>query len=289
MLAAMYMLLKPTSTSTTSWSQKPYSSVPEPRNGDSGGGGDGAPLAPPIAEKKIVAPPSPPQPAGEPGSTGNTGSMVTNEGEVVQEEKKKKKKKKLTSSLFEFSGQDIPIGGPVSGGKESKDKDKDKGKDKDKNKDKGGDSGSKSKPKDKNKDKGKGKDKGKDKGKEKPKDMSKDKSKTPSQPDTPPPPVEPAPPAPKPVVVPDTEPQHPWNENNKIVVDESAFAEEDDPPEIDPDSPISNPVNKNVIPPGGDGMRQSGSGSGKTPSYSCLLYTSPSPRDGLLSRMPSSA
>ena len=27
----------------------------------------------------------------------------------------------------------------------------------------------------------------------------------------------------------------------------------------------------------------------KYPSYSCLLYTSPSPRDGLLSRMPSSA
>ena len=26
-----------------------------------------------------------------------------------------------------------------------------------------------------------------------------------------------------------------------------------------------------------------------TPSYVCLLYTSPSPRDGLLSRMPSSA
>ena len=25
------------------------------------------------------------------------------------------------------------------------------------------------------------------------------------------------------------------------------------------------------------------------PAYSCLLYTSPSPRDGLLSRMPSSA
>ena len=25
------------------------------------------------------------------------------------------------------------------------------------------------------------------------------------------------------------------------------------------------------------------------PSYTCLLYTSPSPRDGLLSRMPSSA
>ena len=25
------------------------------------------------------------------------------------------------------------------------------------------------------------------------------------------------------------------------------------------------------------------------PSYGCLLYTSPSPRDGLLSRMPSSA
>ena len=31
-------------------------------------------------------------------------------------------------------------------------------------------------------------------------------------------------------------------------------------------------------------------GSGKsTLSYICLLYTSPSPRDGLLSRMPSSA
>eukprot|EP01016_Furgasonia_blochmanni_P023457 TRINITY_DN2531_c0_g2_i5.p4 TRINITY_DN2531_c0_g2~~TRINITY_DN2531_c0_g2_i5.p4 ORF type:complete len:106 (+),score=3.41 TRINITY_DN2531_c0_g2_i5:2533-2850(+) len=27
----------------------------------------------------------------------------------------------------------------------------------------------------------------------------------------------------------------------------------------------------------------------KMPMYSCLLYTSPSPRDGLLSRMPSSA
>ena len=27
----------------------------------------------------------------------------------------------------------------------------------------------------------------------------------------------------------------------------------------------------------------------KTPGYACLLYTSPSPRDGLLSRMPSSA
>jgi len=38
-----------------------------------------------------------------------------------------------------------------------------------------------------------------------------------------------------------------------------AFAEDDGPPEIDPDSPISNPVNNNVIPPGGDGMRQSGS------------------------------
>ena len=29
--------------------------------------------------------------------------------------------------------------------------------------------------------------------------------------------------------------------------------------------------------------------SSKTPAYFCLLYTSPSPRDGLLSRMPSSA
>ena len=28
---------------------------------------------------------------------------------------------------------------------------------------------------------------------------------------------------------------------------------------------------------------------GQGPLYSCLLYTSPSPRDGLLSRMPSSA
>ena len=78
--------------------------------------------------------------------------------------------------------------------------------------------------------------------------------------------MEPVPSAPEPVAVPDTQPQYSWNENNKIVVD--AFAEDDDPPEIDPDSPISNPVNKNVIPPGGDGMRQSGSGSGKTPSYS---------------------
>ena len=33
---------------------------------------------------------------------------------------------------------------------------------------------------------------------------------------------------------------------------------------------------------GGDGPRT-------TPSYSCLLYTSPSPRDATLSRMPSSA
>ena len=46
----------------------------------------------PSLKKKIVAPPSPLQPAGESGSTGNTGSMVTNEGEVVQEEKKKKRK-----------------------------------------------------------------------------------------------------------------------------------------------------------------------------------------------------
>ena len=30
-------------------------------------------------------------------------------------------------------------------------------------------------------------------------------------------------------------------------------------------------------------------GAVKTPFKSCLLYTSPSPRDGLLSRMPSSA
>ena len=27
----------------------------------------------------------------------------------------------------------------------------------------------------------------------------------------------------------------------------------------------------------------------QTPKHTCLLYTSPSPRDGLLSRMPSSA
>jgi len=52
----------------------------------------------PSLKKKVVALPSPLQPAGGPGSTGNTGSMVTNEGEVVQEEKKKKKKKTLTSS-----------------------------------------------------------------------------------------------------------------------------------------------------------------------------------------------
>ena len=35
---------------------------------------------------------------------------------------------------------------------------------------------------------------------------------------------------------------------------------------------------------GSDSARASASGTG-----SCLLYTSPSPRDGLLSRMPSSA
>ena len=30
-------------------------------------------------------------------------------------------------------------------------------------------------------------------------------------------------------------------------------------------------------------------GGGTSGTYACLLYTSPSPRDGLLSRMPSSA
>ena len=41
------------------------------------------------------------------------------------------------------------------------------------------------------------------------------------------------------------------------------------------------------------GEYDGGEGLGETPprgmNYTCLLYTSPSPRDGLLSRMPSSA
>ena len=36
-------------------------------------------------------------------------------------------------------------------------------------------------------------------------------------------------------------------------------------------------------------LRQIVSNAGEEPSVICLLYTSPSPRDGLLSRMPSSA
>ena len=37
------------------------------------------------------------------------------------------------------------------------------------------------------------------------------------------------------------------------------------------------------------GLVSPGRASGRGRRYSCLLYTSPSPRDGLLSRMPSSA
>ena len=40
---------------------------------------------------------------------------------------------------------------------------------------------------------------------------------------------------------------------------------------------------------GGGGGASDGGGYGTTPTNTCLLYTSPSPRDGLLSRMPSSA
>ena len=38
-----------------------------------------------------------------------------------------------------------------------------------------------------------------------------------------------------------------------------------------------------------DTLAKSGTGGGGAGGYVCLLYTSPSPRDGLLSRMPSSA
>ena len=48
-----------------------------------------------------------------------------------------------------------------------------------------------------------------------------------------------------------------------------------------------------ALPPallGKDLIAQAKTGSGKTAAFAlCLLYTSPSPRDGLLSRMPSSA
>ena len=37
------------------------------------------------------------------------------------------------------------------------------------------------------------------------------------------------------------------------------------------------------------GIMSNGTGMGIQGRYTCLLYTSPSPRDGLLSRMPSSA
>ena len=40
---------------------------------------------------------------------------------------------------------------------------------------------------------------------------------------------------------------------------------------------------------GGAAKRQLAANSGRTVSSICLLYTSPSPRDGLLYRMPSSA
>ena len=40
---------------------------------------------------------------------------------------------------------------------------------------------------------------------------------------------------------------------------------------------------------GGKERRMEGRKEGRTEGRNCLLYTSPSPRDGLLSRMPSSA
>ena len=56
------------------------------------------------------------------------------------------------------------------------------------------------------------------------------------------------------------------------------------------------PIQEQGIPPvlqGLDVMGLAQTGTGKTAAFAlpilCLLYTSPSPRDGLLSRMPSSA
>ena len=46
--------------------------------------------------------------------------------------------------------------------------------------------------------------------------------------------------------------------------------------------------NNNILPPMVDNNNRIGNWSWDMPQ-SCLLYTSPSPRDGLLSRMPSSA
>ena len=57
---------------------------------------------------------------------------------------------------------------------------------------------------------------------------------------------------------------------------------------------LSLSVNKNVISIDGDGsilmnMNTLATIGNRAPYNYCLLYTSPSPRDGLLSRMPSSA
>ena len=45
------------------------------------------------------------------------------------------------------------------------------------------------------------------------------------------------------------------------------------------------PFNSRAYPPGQHGQNK----KGKPTDYGCLLYTSPSPRDATLSRMPSSA
>ena len=56
---------------------------------------------------------------------------------------------------------------------------------------------------------------------------------------------------------------------------------------------ISQPVTATAytitVGAGGAARTDGSSGNAGSPSYFCLLYTSPSPRDGLLSRMPSSA
>ena len=53
---------------------------------------------------------------------------------------------------------------------------------------------------------------------------------------------------------------------------------------------LSDSLNQYFIDPiKGESTGDSGYNNVNTLTYACLLYTSPSPRDGLLSRMPSSA
>ena len=75
------------------------------------------------------------------------------------------------------------------------------------------------------------------------------------------------------VVIPNTPP---------VAVDETVTTQ--------PDTPIDIDVLANDSDPNGDPLTVTEvNGVAITPGTACLLYTSPSPRDGLLSRMPSSA